>query len=192
MPFSFHGLLNNLISRYVGPNDTKVAPLKRAIRITLGLCVVLLFALAGVSGTQALLSVQQTDTGGRDNNATPVTLASPEQQQMGLMTPAMMGQSRWWEEVLMRCSSPILHLLVIWIPSRLHLHTQLRSAPQLGIALNLVLRSPRQHVHLKVMPEISETASKRGTAEDTQAQVHVENHVTTAPCQVGLPPQVAY
>ena len=42
----------------------------------------LLFALAGVSGTQALLSLQQTDSRERGSNATRVTVASPEQRRM--------------------------------------------------------------------------------------------------------------
>ncbi|MEI4234217.1 efflux RND transporter periplasmic adaptor subunit [Roseovarius sp. D22-M7] len=52
--------------------------MKRAIRISIGLVIVLLCALVGVSGTQALLSVQDTGSGGRADRATRVAVASPE------------------------------------------------------------------------------------------------------------------
>ena len=54
----------------------------RMLKVIAGLAVVLLFALAGVSGTQALLSVQETETGGRPSNATRVAVTSPEQRRM--------------------------------------------------------------------------------------------------------------
>ena len=57
-------------------------PMKRSMKFVAGLGVVLLFALAGVTGTQALLLVQQTDDGGRADNATRVAVASPEQRRM--------------------------------------------------------------------------------------------------------------
>jgi len=53
-------------------------PMKRSAKIVAGLGIVLLFALAGVTGTQALLSVQRTDDGGRASAATRVAVASPE------------------------------------------------------------------------------------------------------------------
>lgn len=71
--------------------------MKRSVKIVAGLGVVLLFALAGVTGTQALLSVQQTDDDGRASNATRVAVASPEQRRMedtvtatGTIRPARM------------------------------------------------------------------------------------------------------
>ena len=57
-------------------------PMKRSVKFVAGLGVVLLFALAGVTGTQALLLVQQTDDGGRADNAARVAVASPEQRRM--------------------------------------------------------------------------------------------------------------
>ena len=56
--------------------------MKRSARIVAGVGVVLLFALAGVTGTQALLSVQKADDGGRASAATRVAVASPEPRRM--------------------------------------------------------------------------------------------------------------
>lgn len=56
--------------------------MKRSVKIVAGLGIVVLFALAGVTGTQALLSVQQTDEGGRSSAATRVAVASPEPRRM--------------------------------------------------------------------------------------------------------------
>jgi membrane fusion protein (multidrug efflux system) len=56
--------------------------MNRSVKMVAGLGIVVLFALAGVTGTQALLSVQQTDDGGRASNATRVAVASPEQRRM--------------------------------------------------------------------------------------------------------------
>jgi membrane fusion protein (multidrug efflux system) len=56
--------------------------MKRSAKIVASLGIVLLFAVAGVTGTQALLSVQQTDDGGRTSAATRVAVASPEPRRM--------------------------------------------------------------------------------------------------------------
>lgn len=50
------------------------------MKILFGLCVVLLFAVAGVSGTQALLSLQDDEgaRGGGGARSTPVGVTSPE------------------------------------------------------------------------------------------------------------------
>ena len=56
--------------------------MKRAHKIVVGACVVGLFALAGVSGTKALLSDQQTDASGSRASASPVAVAAPESRQI--------------------------------------------------------------------------------------------------------------
>lgn len=65
------------LSRY-----TEALPMKPVLKIVVGLCVVGLFGFAGVSGTQALLSVQETELGGPRDSRTPVGVATPQERRI--------------------------------------------------------------------------------------------------------------
>ncbi len=56
--------------------------MKHTLKIVAGLCVVGLFGLAGVSGTQALLSVQETESDERRDSATRVGVAAPQERRI--------------------------------------------------------------------------------------------------------------
>jgi membrane fusion protein (multidrug efflux system) len=56
--------------------------MKRAVKTLAGLAVVVLFAIAGVTGTQALLSVQDSESGGPPGSATRVGVTTPEERRI--------------------------------------------------------------------------------------------------------------